>query len=189
MDEIAIKHVLTCSHVLARRRPQDAHRKHLLCSFLSRFFTGWTLPAMFSILRDLRDLTIFNSHGHFYAKYNGHTSECMEDAARNIANAFGKCMMIALEANHDIPALEHYPRSHQVCPGHLLVLMLYSLNEGHAKAEGELTLAFHHYHVEAHTNRERILAYLVPLRLFKGHLLSDKLMERFLPLSELFSPF
>jgi len=150
----------------------------------------------------------------------------MEDAARKIASAFGKCIddrtsppdqsrkwgvyyvvglvlksyfrlkkislskniLRALEANHDIPALEHYPRSHQVTFRYYLG-MLYFLNEDHAKAEQELTLAFYHCHLEAHTNQERILAYLLSLRLLKGHLPSDELMERFPALSELFSPF
>ena len=35
----------------------------------------------------------------------------------------------------------------------------------------------------------RILAYLIPLRLFRGHLPSRELLERFPVLDELFSPF
>ncbi|KAJ4472841.1 hypothetical protein C8J55DRAFT_519790 [Lentinula edodes] len=225
-DDIAIKYVLTCTCV-AKRRSQEAYREHsaLVLSFL-RFFTenrGWTLPALFSILRDLRDLAF---DADFHAKYNGEKSECMEDAARKIASAFGNCItdrqsppeqsrkwgvyyvvalvlkcyfrlkrislskniLRALEANRDIPALSQYPRSHQVTFRYYLG-MLHFLNEEHAKAEEELTLAFYHCHVGAHANQERILAYLLPLRLLKGHLPSDELMKRFPVLSEMYTPF
>ncbi|KIK64846.1 hypothetical protein GYMLUDRAFT_160775 [Collybiopsis luxurians FD-317 M1] len=225
-DDIAIKYVLTC-YCVAKRRPQDAYREHsgLVVAFL-RFFTenrGWTLPALFSILRDLRDLAF---DADFHAKYNGQKSECMEDAARKIANAFGNCItdrtsppeqsrkwgvyyvvslvlksyfrlrrislskniLRALEANRDIPALSHYPRSHQVTFRYY-VGMIHFLNEEHAKAEEELTLAFYQCHLDANTNQERILAYLLPLRLLKGHLPSDELMQRFPVLAEIFTPF
>ncbi|GAW06443.1 cop9 signalosome complex subunit 12 [Lentinula edodes] len=196
------------------------------CDLFLRFFTenrGWTLPALFSILRDLRDLAF---DADFHAKYNGEKSECMEDAARKIASAFGNCItdrqsppeqsrkwgvyyvvalvlkcyfrlkrislskniLRALEANRDIPALSQYPRSHQVTFRYYLG-MLHFLNEDHAKAEEELTLAFYHCHTGAHANQERILAYLLPLRLLKGHLPSDELMKRFPVLSEMYTPF
>jgi len=91
-DEIAIQYVLTCSHI-AKRRSGDAFKEQShLVSLFYRFFTenrGWTLPALFSILRDLRDLA-FDADLH--AKYNGQKSECMEEAARIIAKAFGNCM-------------------------------------------------------------------------------------------------
>ncbi|KAF5393060.1 hypothetical protein D9757_001115 [Collybiopsis confluens] len=226
-DEIAIKYVLVCYNV-ARRRPQDAYREHsaLVQAFSRRYFTenrGWTLPALFSLLRDLRDLAF---DADFYAKYNGQKSECMEDAARKIADAFTNCVtdrisppdqsrkwgvyyvvglvlksyfrlrrislskniLRALEVHRDIPALSQFPRSHQVTFRYYLG-MIHFLNEDHAKAEEELTLAFYHCHVEAHSNQERILAYLLPLRLLKGHLPSDELMQRFPTLSEIFMPF
>ncbi|KAJ3736189.1 hypothetical protein DFJ43DRAFT_707720 [Lentinula guzmanii] len=225
-DDIAIKYVLTCSCV-AKRKFQEAYREHsaLVVSFL-RFFTenrGWTLPALFSVLRDLRDLAF---DADFHAKYNGGNSECMEDAARKIASAFGNCItdrqsppeqsrkwgvyyvvglvlkcysrlkrialskniLRALEANRDIPALSEYPRSHQVTFRYYLG-MIHFLNEEHTKAEQELTLAFYHCHVGAQANQERILAYLLPLRLLRGHLPSDELMKRFPVLSEMFTPF
>lgn len=64
------------------------------------------MPALFSILRDLRDLAydvaflLFYSskvvstqcQADFHAKYQGQKSECMEEAARIIAKAFGNCM-------------------------------------------------------------------------------------------------
>lgn len=78
-------------------------------SLFFRFFTenrGWTLPALFSILRDLRDLAydvafllLYSSkrvltqcQADFHAKYQGQRSDCMEEAARIIAKAFGNCM-------------------------------------------------------------------------------------------------
>ncbi|KAH0588010.1 hypothetical protein H2248_006748 [Termitomyces sp. 'cryptogamus'] len=91
-DEIAIQYALTCGHI-AKRRHGEAFKEHSqLVSLFLRFFTenrGWTLPALFSILRDLRDLAFDADH---HAKYNGQKSECMEDAARTIAKAFGNCM-------------------------------------------------------------------------------------------------
>jgi hypothetical protein len=86
------------------------------CRLFLRFFTenrGWTLPALFSILRDLRDLAFdvgfsviiyklrfrrliflfyFYFQADYHAKYNGQKSECMEESARIIAKAFGNCM-------------------------------------------------------------------------------------------------
>ena len=75
-DEIAIQYVLVVNHI-ARKRPVEAfkeectlvscvrvlpvvaYKTHSINRLFSRYFTtnsGWTLPALFSILRDLRDL-------------------------------------------------------------------------------------------------------------------------------------
>ncbi|RDB19790.1 Protein CSN12 [Hypsizygus marmoreus] len=225
-DDIAIQYVLTCTHI-AKKRYGEAFKEHSqLVSFFFRFFTenrGWTLPALFSILRDLRDLAFDADH---HAKYHGQRSECMEEAARIIAKAFGNCMtdrtsppdqsrkwgvyyvvglvlkcyfrvkrislaknvLRALDANSDIPPLELYPRSHQVTYRYYLGMLSF-LNEEYAKSEQELTLAFYHCHIEAHSNQERILTYLIPLRILKGHLPSAELMDRFPVLRELFSSF
>ncbi|KAI6152430.1 hypothetical protein BKA82DRAFT_4111168 [Pisolithus tinctorius] len=190
-DEIAVRYVMVTTHV-ARKRPGEAFSEQSqLISYFFRFFTqntGWTLPALFSMLRDLRDL----AHD---ADFNG--SECMESAAGVVAKAFSMCMtdrtsppdlsrkwgiyyvvglimkcyfrvsvinlskniLRALEANPDIPQLSAYPRSHQ--------------------AEQELTLAFYHCHVDAHRNQERILTCLIPLRILRGHLPAAELMQRF----------
>jgi len=180
------------------------------------------LPALFSILRDLRDLAF---DADFHAKYNGQKSECMEEAARTIAKAFGNCLtdrgspyaysrkwgvyyvvclvlkcyfrvrrislsknvLRALEAN-DIPPLSEYPRSHQVTYRYYLGMLSF-LNEEYVKSEQELTLAFYHCHIEAHSNQERILTFLIPLRIIRGHLPSRDLMQRFPVLDELYSPF
>ncbi|KAF8138995.1 hypothetical protein EV363DRAFT_1208984 [Boletus edulis] len=91
-DEIAIRYVMVTSHV-ARKRPGEAfNEQSQLISLFFRFFTqntGWTLPALFSTLRDLRDLAF---DADFHAKVNGQSSECMESAAGVVAKAFSNCM-------------------------------------------------------------------------------------------------
>ncbi|KAF8165689.1 hypothetical protein B0H34DRAFT_690045 [Crassisporium funariophilum] len=225
-DDIAIQYVLVCTHVARKRYVEAFKEESQLVTFFLRFFTenrGWTLPALFSILRDLRDLAF---DADFHAKYNGQKSECMEESARIIAKAFGNCMtdrtsppdqsrkwgvyyvvglvlksyfrvnrislsknvLRALEANNDIPPLSAYPRSHQVTHRYYLGMLSF-LNEDFVKSEQELTLAFYNCHLEAHSNQERILAYLIPLRILKGHLPSEELMRRFPVLNEIFAPF
>ncbi|EPQ59050.1 hypothetical protein GLOTRDRAFT_34717 [Gloeophyllum trabeum ATCC 11539] len=235
-DEIAIQYVLVVHHV-AKKRAGEAFKEHTqLVSLFFRFFTsnsGWTLPALFAILRDLRDLA-------FDVKYtvhvppscdadlqaNNNKSENMEEAARIISKAFGNCVtdrssplaesrkwgiyyvvglvlktyfrvkrislakpiLRALRANTDIPPLSAYPRSHQVTYRYY-VGMLHFLDEDYAQAEQELTLAFYNCHIEAHSNQERILTYLIPLRMLRGHLPSRELMGRFPALDDLYAPF
>ena len=88
-DEISIQYVLVCTHV-AKKRYVEAFKEEsqlvssvifslflwrvstlataYFCRLFLRFFTenrGWTLPALFSILRDLRDLAFdvgFSNH-------------------------------------------------------------------------------------------------------------------------------
>ncbi|KAF9567432.1 hypothetical protein CPC08DRAFT_733210 [Agrocybe pediades] len=228
-DDIAIEYVLVCSHVARKRYIEAFKEESQLVSLFLRFFTenrGWTLPALFSILRDLRDLAMDVGTADFHAKYHGQKSDCMEDSARTIAKAFGHCMtdrtsppdqsrkwgvyyivglvlksyfrvkrislskniLRALEANTDIPPLSSFPRSHQVTFRYYIGMLSF-LNEDFAKSEEELTLAFYNCHVEAHGNQERILAYLIPLRILKGHLPTQELMKRFPVLDELFAPF
>ncbi|KAF9057815.1 hypothetical protein BJ165DRAFT_1398019 [Panaeolus papilionaceus] len=225
-DEIAIQYVLVCAHI-AKKRYIDAFKEdsHLVVLFL-RFFTenrGWTLPALFSILRDLRDLAL---DADLHAKYHNQKSDCMEESARIITKAFGSCVtdrtsppdqsrkwgvyyvvglilkcyfrikrislskniLRALDANTDIPRLQLYPRSHQVMYRYYIGMISF-LNEEFAKSEEELTLAFYNCYIGAHSNQERILAYLIPLRILKGHLPSAELLARFPVLYELFSPF
>ncbi|PPQ70706.1 hypothetical protein CVT26_014630 [Gymnopilus dilepis] len=211
-DDIAIQYVLVCTHVAKKRYVEAFKEESQLVTLFLRFFTenrGWTLPALFSILRDLRDLAM---DADLHARYNNQKVESMEEAARIIAKAFGNCMtdrtsppeqsrkwgiyyvvglvlkcyfrasrdivkrislskniLRALEANTDIPPLNLFPRSHQ--------------------SEEQLTLAFYNCHIDAHANQERILAYLIPLRILKGHLPTPELMQRFPVLDELFSPF
>ncbi|KAF8549697.1 hypothetical protein OG21DRAFT_1599065 [Imleria badia] len=91
-DEIAIRYVMVTSHV-ARKRPGEAfNEQSQLVSLFFRFFnqnTGWTLPALFSMLRDLRDLAF---DADFHAKVNSQSSECLESAAGVVAKAFSNCM-------------------------------------------------------------------------------------------------
>ncbi|KDR84093.1 hypothetical protein GALMADRAFT_275300 [Galerina marginata CBS 339.88] len=225
-DDIAIQYVLICTHVAKKRYIEAFKEESQLVSFFLRFFTenrGWTLPALFSILRDLRDLAM---DADFHAKYNNQRSDCMEESARIIAKAFGNCItdrmsppdqsrkwgvyyvvglvlkcyfrvkrislskniLRALEANNDIPALSLFPRSHQVTYRYYLGMLSF-LNEEFIKSEEELTLAFYNCHIDAHGNQERILAYLIPLRILQGQLPSAELMKRFPVLDEIFSPF
>ncbi|KZT29377.1 hypothetical protein NEOLEDRAFT_1128102 [Neolentinus lepideus HHB14362 ss-1] len=223
-DEIAIQYVLVVHHV-AKKRAAEAFKEHSqLVSLFFRFFTsnsGWTLPALFAILRDLRDLA-FDAD----LQANNQKSDCMEEAARIISKAFGNCVtdrtsavaesrkwgiyyvvglvlktyfrvkrislakpiLRALQANSDIPPLSSYPRSHQVTYRYY-VGMLHFLDEDYAQAEQELTIAFYHCHTEAHNNQERILTYLIPLRILRGHLPSKELMERFPALDDLYAQF
>ncbi|KAJ6462676.1 hypothetical protein C8R47DRAFT_1026908 [Mycena vitilis] len=225
-DEIAIQYVLICTHI-ARRRPGEAFKEQSqLVSLFFRFFIenrGWTLPTLFSILRDLRDLA---HDADWHAKVHSEQCECMVEAARIVARAFSNCMtdrnspadesrkwgvyyvaglamkchfkvkrisltkniIKVLENNADIPALELYPRSHQVTYRYYIGMINF-LNEEYVKAEQELTLALYHCHVDAYENQVRILAYLIPLRILRGHLPSDELMYRFPILADVFAPF
>ncbi|KAF8645493.1 hypothetical protein AX16_007778 [Volvariella volvacea WC 439] len=225
-DEISIQYVLVCAHI-ARKRPSEGFKEQSqLVSLFSRFFTenrGWTLPALFSILRDLRDLALDADE---YARCNGQKSDCMEEAARIITKAFGNCMtdrtsppdqsrkwgvyyvvglilkcyfrikrislskniLRALEANTDIPPLSSFPRSHQVTYRYYIGMLSF-LNEEYTKSEQELTLAFYHCHLDATSNQERILTYLLPLRIIRGHLPSKELLARFPALRSIYTPF
>ncbi|KAF9006743.1 hypothetical protein BDQ17DRAFT_1389503 [Cyathus striatus] len=215
-DEIAIQYVLVCTHV-AKKRSLEAFKeqaqlvKCLVLTVLSEN-RGWTLPALFSIMRDLRDLAL--------------TSDCMEESARILAKAFGNCMtdrtspyeesrkwgvyyivglimkcyfrlkrislskniLRALDADSNLPSLEEYPRSHQVTYRYYIGMINF-LNEDFANAEQQLTLAFYHCHMDHHRNQGRILTYLIPLRILKGHLPSQELLKQYPVLEEMFSPF
>ncbi|KAI0677262.1 hypothetical protein C8Q78DRAFT_1001890 [Trametes maxima] len=226
-DEIAIQYVLVVNHC-ARKRAVDAFKEEgTLVSLFLRFFatnSGWTLPALFSILRDLRDLA---SDADLEAASNGQDNTAnMEEAARIISKAFSSCVtdrqspvaesrkwgvyyvvglilkcyfrvrrislskniLRAINANPDIPPLSAYPRSHQVTYRYYIG-MLGFLSEDFAKAEQELTLAFYNCYNGAHSNLERILTYLIPLRMFRGHLPSRELLQRFPVLDDLYTPF
>lgn len=226
-DEIAIQYVLVCHHIAKKRYVEAFKEESQLVSLFYRFLPenrGWTLPALFSILRDLRDLA-FDADAHSRQE-NEDKTDSMEEAARIISKAFGLCMtdrisppdqsrkwgvyyivglvlkcyfrvkrislskniLRALDANSDIPPLSSYPRSHQVTYRYYIGMLSF-LNEEFAKAEQELTLAFYHCHNAAHNNKERILAYLIPLRILKGHLPSTELLQRFPVLDEIFTPF
>ncbi|KAF7322058.1 PCI domain-containing protein [Mycena kentingensis (nom. inval.)] len=226
-DEIAIQYVLICTHI-AHGRPVEAFKEHCqLVSLFLRFFTeskGWPLPALFTILRDLRDLADdADSHTPANAtEENEHKisathvmqkafSCCMTDRTSPVeesrkwgvyyvASLIMKCyfkvkkisltrnIIKALENNADIPDLGQYPRSHQVTYRYYIGMIAF-LNEDFVKAEKELTLAFYNCLTAAPKNQTRILAYLVPLRILRGHLPSEDLLARFPALANLFVPF
>jgi len=226
-DEIAIQYVLVVNHC-AKKRATEAFKEHCtLVSLFLRYFSvnsGWTLPALFSVLRDLRDLA-FDADLEASTKGQEGTA-AMEEAARIISKAFSSCVtdrqspyaesrkwgvyyvvglilkcyfrvrrislskniLRAIDANPDIPPLSAYPRSHQVTYRYYIGMLSF-LNEDFAKSEEELTLAFYHCHTGARSNQERILAYLIPLRILRGHLPSKELLNRFPVLDDLYSPF
>ncbi|KAG5648751.1 hypothetical protein DXG03_000098 [Asterophora parasitica] len=193
-DLIAIQYVLICGHI-AKRRPGDAffEQAQLVSHFL-RFFTenrGWTLPALFSILRDLRDLAFDADH---HAKYNGQKSECMEEAARVIAKAFGNCMT-------DRTSPPDQSRKWGIYYVVGLVLKCYfrvkriSLSKNVLRALDAnsdipaLSLYPRSHQVRSPSDLWRILTYLIALRVLKGHLPSAELLQRFPILDELYSSF
>ncbi|KAL6309779.1 hypothetical protein BKA93DRAFT_850285 [Sparassis latifolia] len=219
-DEIAIQYVLVVHHCAKKRAIEAFKEECQLVSLFLRYFSvnsGWTLPALFSILRDLRDLA-------FDVRQDGNAS--MEEAARIISKAFSSCVtdrqspyaesrkwgvyyvvglilkcyfrvkrislskniLRAIDANPDIPPLSAYPRSHQVTYRYYIGMLSF-LNEDYAKSEQELTLAFYNCYTGAHSNQERILTYLIPLRILRGHLPSRELLDRFPVLDDLYSPF
>ncbi|PAV21031.1 COP9 signalosome complex subunit 12 [Pyrrhoderma noxium] len=223
--EIAISYILVINHI-AKKRYKEAFKEHSqLVSQFFRYFTtntGWTLSALFAILRDLRDI----AHDADLEGSEKPGTECTEEAARIITKAFTHCVtdrtspvaesrkwgvyyvvglvmkcyfrvermhlskniLRALEANKDIPPLSQYPKAHQVTYRYYIGLIAF-LNEDYEKAEQELTLSFYGCHKDAHANQQRILSYLIPLRLLKGHLPSEELLERFPELSDVYSPF
>jgi len=221
-DEIGIRYILIAHHI-AKRRPSEAFKEHTV--FINLFYrflgttSGWTLPALFAVLRDLKDLA-------FDADNETQSMACTEEAARIASKALTTCItdrasppaesrrwgvyyvtglimklyfrvkrislskniLRAIDANPDIPPLSQYPRSHQVTYRYYIG-MLDFLNDNLAKAEQELTFAFYHCHLQMRRNQERILIYLVPLRMLRGHLPSSRLLGRFPDLDGLYSPF
>ncbi|KAF6761987.1 hypothetical protein DFP72DRAFT_1061270 [Ephemerocybe angulata] len=224
-DEIAVQYVMVCHHIAKKRYVEAFKEESQLVSLFYRYLPdhrGWTLPALFSILKDLRDLAYdADTHARITTPSQDQPSQelktdAMEEAARIISKAFGLCMtdrisppmesrkwgvyyivglvlkcyfrvkrislskniLRALDANNDIPPLTSYPRSHQVTFRYYIGMLSF-LNEDFAKAEQELTLAFYECDNRAHRNKERILAYLIPLRVLKGHLPTPELLARF----------
>ncbi|KAH6914763.1 COP9 signalosome complex subunit 12 [Coprinopsis sp. MPI-PUGE-AT-0042] len=223
-DEIAIQYLLVCWNIAKKRYDEAFKEESQLVSLFYRFLPesrGWTLPALFSILRDLRDLA-YDSDLHS----GGNKTDAMEEAARIITKAFGLCMtdrispyeesrkwgvyyvvglvlkcyfrvrrislskniLRALEANNDVPPLHFYPKSHQVTFKYYIGMLSF-LNEDFAKAEKEFTHAFYQCHNASFGNKQRILTYLIPLRILKGHLPSEELLQRFPALANIYTPF
>lgn len=57
------------------------------------------------------------------------------------------------------------------------------------QAEEDLTFAFHKCHYTDRRNQERILTYLIPLRLLQGQVVSQTILSRFPVLDALYGPF
>ncbi|VDB95834.1 unnamed protein product [Peniophora sp. CBMAI 1063] len=94
----------------------------------------------------------------------------------------------ALGANKDLPPLSDYPKPHQVTYKYYLGMIAF-LEERYAEAEKELTQAFDACYSEAHNNLQMILTYLIPLRLFRGHMPSAALLTAYPALENLYSQF
>ncbi|TFL07829.1 hypothetical protein BDV98DRAFT_600080 [Pterulicium gracile] len=88
----------------------------------------------------------------------------------------------------DLPALTSYPRSHQVAYRYYLGMIDF-MNENYTKAEKELEFAFYNCVTSATANQERILSYLIALRILKGLLPSEQLLSRFENVNKLYTPF
>ncbi|KAJ3533384.1 hypothetical protein NM688_g7288 [Phlebia brevispora] len=198
-DEIAIQYVLVVNHCGKNRATEAFTEQCTLVNLFLRYFSsnsGWTLPVLFSILRDLRDLA---SDADLQASQNGHGGTAnMEEAARVISKAFTSCV-----TDRQSPYAESRKWGVYYVVGLILksyfrltqsrikyyLGMLEFLNEDYAKSEQEFTLAFYACHTDARKNQERILAYLIPLRILRGHLPSRELLNEFPVLDDLFSPF
>ncbi|KAH7105633.1 PCI-domain-containing protein [Auriculariales sp. MPI-PUGE-AT-0066] len=102
--------------------------------------------------------------------------------------ALSKNVLRALKAQPDVPPLSNYPRADQVTYRYY-VGMLGFLNEEYLQAEEDLSFAFYNSHAAVPGNLERILTYLIPLRVISGQLPSTSLLERFPALHELYGPF
>ncbi|KZW04149.1 COP9 signalosome complex subunit 12 [Exidia glandulosa HHB12029] len=239
-DEIAIAHVRAVVHV-EEQNFGDAYaaQRDVVNGFLRYFITttNWTLPILYTVLTDLRDI----AYKVDVAAFNdGKPGLSMEDAARSCNKAFSNCVtdrtspyevsrkwgiyhtvglvlkcyfkarsgyttalhrvnrialsrnvMRALKANPDIPPLSAYPRAHQVTYRYY-VGMINFLNEEYTQArsaEEELSFAFYNCHTSSTSNLERILTYLIPLRILCGQLPSPEFLDRFPALNELYAPF
>lgn len=134
-DEIAISYVLVVYNV-AKKRPEEAFKEHLkLVSCAASYSalveavklkfriyrnfyqyiqnnTGWTLPALFAVLRDLRDIAYDVSCFKYQWKFDSVTrlhwqadlvsgkTECMEESARTITKAFSLCVVDRYAPHH-----------------------------------------------------------------------------------------
>ncbi|KAF8530902.1 hypothetical protein JB92DRAFT_2854242 [Gautieria morchelliformis] len=93
-----------------------------------------------------------------------------------------------LKSNPEVPALGQFPKLHQLTYRYYVGLLSF-LNEEYAQADEDLTFTLHTCHEDDTRNQERILTYLVPLRLLRGQLPSDAVLCRYPALRALYTPF
>ncbi|KAG8755526.1 COP9 signalosome (CSN) subunit [Serendipita sp. 396] len=115
-----------------------------------------------------------------------------------------KNVIRAIEANSDIPSLEQFEMTDQVTYRYYQGLLAL-LDENYSRvretsdppvyayicpqAEGELSFAFEHCHYSSPRNQERILTFLIPLRMMKGSFPTVRLLKRFPSLEGLYGRF
>ncbi|KAI8583585.1 hypothetical protein K450DRAFT_221832 [Umbelopsis ramanniana AG] len=88
---------------------------------------------------------------------------------------------------NDLPPLESYPKADRVTFRYYLG-RLYFLEEQYIKAEQELSLAFLECSTRSSRNKQLILHYLLPVRIYLGKLPTRKLLNRYPSISALYSP-
>lgn len=130
-------------------------------------------------------------------------------------DTLGLCKNIVrgIQNQTDLPPLSSYPRAHQVTYRYYLGVFAF-LNEKYSDAERELQFAFDNCHRRAYRNQQcvwnnkrftfftemsnrltswimlhrRILSYLIPIKLLKGVLPSQRLLDNYPNLNELYQP-
>ncbi|KAG8955524.1 COP9 signalosome (CSN) subunit [Tulasnella sp. 419] len=102
--------------------------------------------------------------------------------------ALSRNIIRALKANTDIPPLASYPRNDQVTYRYYTGMLSF-LNEQYSESESDLMFAFENCYQVPLRNVELILNFLIPLRLLRGQLPSEKLLSSFPRLRELYKPF
>jgi hypothetical protein len=100
-----------------------------------------------------------------------------------------KTILKSLEAtSRDMPPLEAFPKAHQVTFKYYLGV-IHFLEEGYARAEEELELAYSMCVTTESKNRQLILTYLIPTKMITKHQLPSRaLLEAHPALAALFSP-
>ncbi|GAB5590259.1 COP9 signalosome (CSN) subunit [Umbelopsis nana] len=87
----------------------------------------------------------------------------------------------------DLPPLDSYPKADRVVYRYYLG-RLYFLEEQYVKADQELSLAFRECSTRYARNKQLILHYLLPTKIYLGKLPTQKLLGRYPSISSLYSP-
>ncbi|KAK9893328.1 hypothetical protein P389DRAFT_22429 [Cystobasidium minutum MCA 4210] len=101
----------------------------------------------------------------------------------------GLCKNIVrgIQNQSDLPPLDTFPRAHQVTYRYYIGVFAF-LNEKYSDAERELEFAFNNCHRLAYRNQQRILSYLIPVKLLRGVLPSQRLFNNYPQLATLYAP-